>query len=279
LFWLYASIHIRDAAVLLATTCLTLVWVHFLAKPGMRNGILLALATMFALAGFGLLRTELIYVPIAMLGAGMASLAFTSSHGGKLLTALTLACVLAILVDPSLSDRWRGEAIESADVNSLGYGELSYQESQSGSLGSSLIMAQPLPARILLGSGYVLVFPIPWWSGFQQNSAYHVYKSLHVLFMYAVIPLFSLALWRVAHTRSLRSPQIAFLVLMVIGPLASVSYTSLETRHFGAFLVSLLVLSVLPDLSRKADWRSYQLLVSCFVAMIGALHIAWAAIK
>jgi len=98
LFWLFASIHIRDAAVLLSVSLLTLFWLKFLGRPNLGTATTLGAGTIGAVLCFGLLRNEEVLVPVAMIGAGTASLAVTGKHGSTIAAALVVAGVLATAV-------------------------------------------------------------------------------------------------------------------------------------------------------------------------------------
>lgn len=139
----------------------------------------------------------------------------------------------------------------------------------------ALIYDQPLPLRLVLGAAYLFVFPIPLWAGFQLETAYHLFKSFNVLFFYAVFPLFTLAVFRVLTTKAYRTPSVMFLLFLIVGFTLAVAGTSLETRHFGVFLLPLFVLATLPDLRQKGDKAAYEVLLLGFLTMMAAVHILW----
>src|SRR6185436_14029906 len=97
-------------------------------------------------------------------------------------------------------------------TNQEGYSELSFEQGEEQSLGNKLIVNQAPPVRLVLGSAYLFVYPIPFWAGFKEASSYHKFKSLNVLFMYAITPLFALAVWRVVLLKKLRRASILFLL-------------------------------------------------------------------
>src|SRR5690606_5924303 len=73
IFWLFASIHTRDAAVLLPVSLLVLFWVRYLSTQTVAHLFQLIVATAAAFAIFGFLRTEFLFVPLAMLMAGLVA--------------------------------------------------------------------------------------------------------------------------------------------------------------------------------------------------------------
>src|SRR5690606_16306002 len=108
---------------------------------------------------------------------------------------------------------------------------------------------------------------------------YPLFKSLHVVFMYVVTPLFMFALFLTLRRKEYRTMPVLFLSFVVIGFMLGIAYTSLENRHFGAFFVAMLVLSVLPDFSLEINKRIYKKLLLLFWGMMGSVHMVWLALK
>lgn len=279
MFWLFAAIHIRDAAVLLTISLLTLSWLAYLASPGFKSALRLFAASIAALLLLGLLRTEYVFVPLAMLGAGLMAFAMGSGPSGDRKGSLLLVLLLLLPPGGYLLLSMQSDLMAAMALGRESYADLSAAEGGAGSLGNSLIVNQILPLRLLFGSASLFVLPIPFWIGFNLDSAYNFFKSLNAMFMYAVVPLFALASWRILMDRSRRRPPVLFLLLLVIGFTLSVAYTSLESRHLGGFLVPFLVLAVLPDLSQGRDIRAYHRLLLVFLCLMCLVHVAWLALK
>jgi hypothetical protein len=213
-----------------------------------------------------------------MIPAGVAALLLAS--GNRLMTILVLmgASLVAIAAQPLLSST-KSDAQDALDSNQETYDRLSFKESDNDSLANSLIVRQGLPLRVLFGCAYLLAFPIPVWQGFQLESAYHLLKSLHALFMYVVIPLAVLAIWRIVGTARLRKAPILFHAFSFAGFLGGVACSSLETRHSNAFLVSLLVVCLIPDMSDAADRHAYRTLLTLFLGLMVMVHCVWLLMK
>lgn len=283
MFWLFGSLHIRDAMALFCVTFLALPWVHFLVAPTRARLVWLAAATAIAFTLFGLVRTEFFFVPLAMILAGVAAKVVGTRRSATLrawpyaaaMGLLVAALGSALIVFPQVFD----SVATLLSAREKIYSDVSAKEGGADSLGNQLILSQPGPLRAVFGTAYLLISPIPFWGGALSSSAYHVYKSLHVLFMYFVLPLFALGVWRLIRFRGLRSPPLLFLAFSFIGFAASIGYTSLETRHIGAFLVLLLALCVLPDSRVYADKRSYKLFLGSLLTFIVPLHLTWLLYK
>jgi hypothetical protein len=278
LFWMFASIHIRDAVVLLGVTALVYVWLRFLTKPGFGARLLLLIATsLVASFALGFLRAEFVFVPIAMGAAGVAALMVGRQSGGRLrgyiLLLIGLAGVAGLLVV-------YGEAIlRSMIFGQEGYGGLAAETHGDDSLGMALIVNQPLPVRLVVGSLAVFLYPIPFWRGFQLESAYHLFKSFNVLFFYFLIPLLGLAvreIWRNGEHRT--SPHL-FMLFTTVGFTLAIAATSVESRHLGAFLVPMFILALLPDLRSRTGRHNYQQLLMATLTAVAVIHGLWVMVK
>jgi hypothetical protein len=279
LFWLFAAIHLRDAFVLLLVTLLVYVWVYYLVKPSFVRGAIVGVSSLLSSALFPYVRSELFFAPLAMLLAGASAQLFFSEHRGYRKVIAYVLSVVALGLFAWFFSFMREDAVTALIIGREGYTEFAAMEAGSGSLGMRFIVQAPLPRRVVLGSAYLFVFPIPVWSGFQLESAYHLFKSYNALFFYAVIPLGILAVLRLLHFRGVAKPALVFLFFVVVGFTSGIAATSLETRHFGAFLAPFFILAVLPDLGAKRDLLAYRWLLAVFLMVIAAGHALWVAVK
>ncbi|MDP3082623.1 MAG: hypothetical protein Q8N44_02870 [Rubrivivax sp.] len=279
LLWLFASIHLRDAVVLLVVTGNCLIWVRYLAAPKANAIPWLIVTNLVFFSGLALLRTEFAFVPIAMLLGAVGSFALSTGLGTRrrLLFVLAGAAILSLaaatytdLSDDALFALSRGSETYSAQAN---------EQAATGSMGLTLIVNQPLAVRLPLGLAYLFVFPIPFWSGFQLETAASLFKSFNALFFYALTPLAGLAVVRIWQQRALRNRVNVFLVLVTFGFALAIAGTSLETRHFGAFISPLFMLALLPDLRQDTERRAYRSLLVCLLGLLAAVHVAWILLK
>jgi hypothetical protein len=279
LFWLFAAIHLRDGVVLLAVTTLAYYWVQYLARPGARSVASLLIATVIGFAVFVFLRTQFLFVPLAMLMAGLSvSLIYDKTRGTRRLLTY-LAAFGGVAVAAILYVRFQDRIFASLVAGYSSYLTMSTAAASANSLGMSLIINQPLPIRIILGSAYLYVYPIPFWAGFQLESAYQLFKSFNAIFFYALIPMLSVALWKIGRQKNVRTPPLMFLLFLGVGFTLAVAGTSGETRHLGAFLVPVFVVALLPDLENGKDRHIYKKHAVVFITMVLLLHISWFVIK
>jgi hypothetical protein len=279
LFWLFAAIHIRDAVVLFVISALTYGWLYLLDRPtlGWRLVQVLALSLVGAFL-LAFLRAEFAFVPIAMGVAGTAALLLGRPSAGSRVTAYLLLVVgTAALAGLLLTF---GEEIRMAMLlGREGYVDLALDLNEGDSLGLRLLVHQPFPVRLILGSITLFLFPIPIWLGFQLQSVYHLFKSFNTVFFYFLIPLLLLAvriLWR---QRSERRSSFVFLLLLVVGFTLAIAGTSLESRHLGAFLVPVLLLALMPELRTRAGWHNYRQLLMGVLGSVVVVHALWVLLK
>jgi len=277
LFWLFAAIHLRDGAILLGVTALSYVWTRYLAKPEIQNVVFLVAATVFAFAFFGFFRAEFLFVPLAMLVAGLTAILMFGKFRGTRKVIINILAFIGVVITGVLFSNFQVGLFSALNDGYQGYKEV--MDVSSDSLGIALIVNQPILLRLIFGSFYLYLFPIPFWSGLELGTAYHLFKSLNALFFYALIPLIALSLLKIARDKAVRTPTLMFMLFISLGFTLGIAGTSLEGRHLGAFLVPLLVLGLLPDLTQKKDRNAYKGFLVTFLFMMAMLHLVWLVIK
>lgn len=279
LLWLFSGIHIRDSAVLFLITVLLYSWILFLKKPDVTVKLaILGVASAAVALLLTTLRNEFLMVPIAMAIAGIASIAVgTKAKGFEIMGYVAVAVGLL-----GLGLLWSVYGEQTAlDVTGgrIGYSNLSDSQHDRSSLGMSLIVRQALPIRLVLGTIYLFLFPIPFWSGFQLQNAYLLFKSCNVLMFYALIPMLCVSAAEIWRDASRRTPQVLFLLFCSIGFSATIAATSLETRHFGAFVVPIFLFALVADFTRKEARVNYRYYLQFMIGGVFAVHLLWALLK
>lgn len=279
MFWLYSGILMRDSIILLSVNVLIYFWVNFLLFPRSPLRIFALIVVSFlAIPAFKFMRTEFVFVPFAMLLAGVVTLMLVRSMAlskGKLYTLVALGAVVAGWAYLSV-----GDALQAALSQGLNYySSESADQSDAGSLGMALIVNQSVPVRLLAGSIYLYLFPIPMWSGLQLESSYHLFKSFNVLFMYFLIPLMLLAVRDLFKNKLMRSPPLIFMAFLILGFSLAIAGTSLENRHLGVFYGALFIIALLPDLRKTHAINNYKKMLSLVFFSIFIIHAAWMTLK
>ena len=277
LFWLFSAIHLRDSVVLLAVTCTLYFWVWYLRRGGVLRLLWLALAMAVMTAAFAVLRAEFAFVPLVTTVLALTAMMLgtcTVSHPARRWVALAM-----LVLGAAFAWGYVALALEAAGTGSETYRGLVEGEAGRESLGARLIVGQPAPVRALLGSIYLLIFPIPVWAGLIGDSALHLFKSLNAWFFYALLPLVGVALGILWREPQQRGAERLFVLLQAIVFVAAIAMTSLETRHLGSFLVAWMLLALIPDPRSSEHARHYRAGLLTLLFAMTALHAAWAAVK
>lgn len=279
LFWLFAAVHLRDSVVLLAMTLLALAWLQFLAKPDFGWRLLVVIFwNLLAYAFFDFLRGEFLFVPVAMALAAIGALYVSRVAPDRQPTVYGVMIVGGILVF-FLLDSFAIDIQDTLEIGRLAYGGLTEQTHSSDSLGLSLIVNQPVPIRMILGSIYLCVFPIPFWGGLQLESVYHFFKSANAMFFFFVLPMLAVAVMELYLNKNLRVPKLVFPLFLTGGFTVAIAVTSLESRHFGSFLMPMFAFATLPDLRDPRVRKSFETKLVVMLSAVAAVHLLWMALK
>lgn len=276
--WIFGALHLRDAAIMLLATGLIYAWVATLARISVARLLMLMVVSVLATFAFKTLRMEFVFVPAIFLLAAVAVMMVfgarqVQAHWIVLLLAIGIIAVIGLTIA-------NFEALSKAlQIGNIEYGEESTQVSSYDSLGTKFIVDAILPVRLLLGSIYLFVFPIPVWIGFQSESAYSLFKSVNAIYFYFVGPLLAISAYEIYRSRELRTLPVMFLVAILVGFTLAIAGTSLETRHVGSFLVPLFVLTLIPDLGSAPVRRAYSNLVGIVVFGMAIVHLVWSVLK
>ncbi len=277
IFWLFESIHLRDGLVLLSVTILTYFWVYFLdSKISFKNIIFIIIVNLIFFVIFRFLRAEFTFVPIAFFLSALIAKYFTQTHSRNyyfksIFISIFLFFSLLVII------KLLGKDLIEIIVN--GYKSYNEGSENINSLGNSIIVNQILPIRLFFGFIYLFIFPIPFWSGFQLESAYHLFLSFNVLFFYFISPLFILSIVNFFRYKLNKQATLLFIFFISIGFTFAISLTSLETRHFACFLPSILVFSLIPDISKRFHFIQFKLYSSIFISFIFFIHLLWFVLK
>ena len=190
LLMLFASLHLRDAFVLLVVTFLSFGWVNFIKHKTFIDFLALSLITAISSFAFLYLRAE--FVALSLGFALSFSVAYLLTKNLSRLNKnvlVLLFCLLGIMLLTLVSNL-------TSSFSDLFEASIAYSQAaeKSGSLGYEFIISQPLPIRLILGSIILFIMPIPFWSGIELNSIYYLFKSLSAFYFYFFIPLMFLSL-------------------------------------------------------------------------------------
>jgi len=281
IFWLFAAIHIRDCFLLLMNSLVLWTLVRWLCRRSLTCFLVAVAVTAASSWVVWFLRPQ----SVVMFGIifFLCFLCWYCRDGlnpASLLTTLILP-VLAVLGMESLQ-QYATTTLDYAKMTNESYESISEVSSSHDSLGLALINRQPMPIRLVMGSGRMLVDPVPIWAHVQRGmSEYHVLKTYHGVYSICITPLVLVGLMLVFGELKVRAKPIpgVFLAAYALVTLMAVVATSLETRHYGQFMPAVLLLAVMPDTRQPNNRRRLQRMALAWFTVVIMLHVAWATLK
>ena len=280
IIWLISSTHLRDSLSFFLCNILLLSWVHCLTffRFDFRLFFLLAV-NLSALYLFPYIREEFLSVPLGFTFCAFASVLLSinskSSDRSLRLIFLVFGLILSIVV----FFVYFSSIIYTFNYVQGTYLGVALDSSSDNSLGMSLIVSQPLFIRIFLGSIYLILSPIPFWSGFQFELIMPLFKSFNALLFYFLLPLFFTSLLQIISSKSLRNSVLLFLVSTSICFTFAIAGTSLELRHLGNFILPILLVCTVPDLRIRHIRTVYNRILFVILSLILIIHLLWIVLK
>lgn len=276
---LFSAMHLRDGWIFFIISCLVYIWARFLNRFTFGNFILLL--TVSSLLSFMLkyLRLEFMFVPILFIIPASLAIIFSHEEYGlkkQLAAIIGSICFFIFIILMSL---YYKEISQKFLIGSEAYSDLSLGSASNESLGASLIIKQTLPIKAILGSFYLLFFPVPFWIGFTIDSAYHLFKSINALYFYFVFPLVTTTLVCLFKEPKLRNQPLLFMVFLFVMFTLVTAMTSVESRHFSSFLMPMFIVAAFPDLHAQSVRRTYLKHLSVVLISMTIVHGLWYSIK
>lgn len=162
------------------------------------------------------------------------------------------------------------------------YEEILAEGASENSIAMQLVVNQPLPVRLVLGTGSLMVFPIPLWAYFEAGrDEYHLLKGYNGVYQVMVMPLviigFLTVLQRIRGNRKSTIPLLFLGAYLVMNVLAVVA-TSLEQRHIAQFMPAFMILAAVADTRTKTGRKRLRDAVLAWSFLVVFVHVAWAAV-
>ena len=282
MFWLFGAIMIRDCFILLINTLVLWALVRWVEFP--RSVRLYVAVIGGCISGFCMwyLRKETIYLYGVFFVIALSAWYVRERINAQRLSVICITIAI-LLVSYSYIEQLIGAAREEQVTNMQRYGETGLASSRSGSLGAQLILVQPMPVRLVVGSVYIVLYPIPLWAYFFSGaSEYNILKNCHGIFQVLTIPLFIAALLLLVRNAA-RDIQAAlpyiFLASSFVVSILAVASTSIETRHYGQFLPAYLICMAIPDLRKQSDRSLTFRIAAIWFGIIAVVQVLWAVLR
>jgi len=279
LFILFGSVLIRDCFTTLVNAIVLFGIVRWLRTPTSRNLTLALVLTAVCVLAMMYLRSR----TVVMFGAFwvLAGMCWFSLHRIDLKRMLAIMLALVVLAAGSayFAD-YIGKALELQAHHMDQYEGLLEDSLRDDSLAMRLVVQQPLPVRLVLGTGSMMVFPIPFWDYWTRlRTEYHVIKGYQALFQLLIMPSviagFVLTIMKLKDDRRLALPFLFLGVYLAMNIMAVVA-TSLEQRHVAQFMPALIILAVIPNARIPFDRKILHQAGIVWFGLVFSVHVAWA---
>lgn len=282
LFMLFGSILIRDCFTTFFNALVLWGIVHWLSRPSMKSLLWALLLTGISIGAMTYLRSR--SVPLFGFFWFLAIVCWFMSkrlNATRLCVVLLGSMILVLLSTYLLSFLQTTRMLQSSNQDA--YAEKLAETSQEDSMAMRFLVQQPLPVRLVLGTGSRMVFPIPLWAYFRaQASEYHLFKGYHGLFQALVMPMFLagfLAIPSIYRRERRAAMPIVFLGLYLLMNVEAVMATSLEQRHIAQFMPAFFIIAAIPDTRDKKTLNTVQALAAGWLAVVVTAHLAWFILK
>lgn len=279
IYWLFGSVHVRDSFVVLLTIIQLYFTIYYLKYRTTFSYISLLLISILCTFIFPFLRTEFYFIPMLFVaGATFIPLFLRTKNKNTILLVSFLAVLISIGFVLFISG-YADIIFEVLERGQKGYLDEVAETASSSSLGVKLIINQPLLLRLILGSVYLHLYPIPFWYGFKTDTIYDLFKSLNLFFLWGIIPLVYIGICNARRYEQVLKEITFFCIAIYLTLVLAIAGTSLETRHLSVFFVPLLIIAVKPDLKESLTKRQYKKILARLLSVIVFIHLAWIILK
>lgn len=282
MFWLFGAVLIRDCFTTFFNVITLYALVRWLVRPTLWRMINSVILTCISAYAMYYLRSD----AVVLFGVYWCLALLAWFLRGQLNAARLLALILVIFTLLVANEYLVGPinaSLQQRSFRSRQYAVGAATYMQSDSLGMRLVVNQPMPIRLIVGTGSLMVTPIPLWAGLKSRALdYDLIKAYHGFYQVLVLPLVLAGFLIVCKTfltaRKDAIPLIFIAAYMLMNVAAVVS-TSLETRHVAQFLPALLILAVVPDTRNKMVLVNVKIIATRWFTIVALVHMAWVIAK
>lgn len=279
LFILFGAILLRDCFTTFFNALVIWGIVRWLCKPNSRNLLFASILTGISMWAMLYLRARSV-VLFGFFGF-LAFMCWFLARRANLVRVVVALSVLLIAFAGStyvMSYLEMSQGLQSKNMEK--YVDILEISSRDDSLAVRLIVNQPLPVRLVLGTGSRMIFPIPLWAYFYPGvGEYHLIKGYHGIYQVLVMPLVLVAfilVFRLFQDDRMQSVPLVFLSVYLIITTLAVVATSLEQRHIAQFMPAFMILAAVPDTRERDTRRKVRDMAILWFFVVLLVHAAWA---
>lgn len=281
LFILFGAVLLRDSFTTFFMTLVLWGGVRFLVRANMQSLLIAIAATVISAWAMQYLRSGafLLIFLYGILAFLFGVLRRTGFIGIPVITAI----LIVVFVGGSFLSVYIQDVQEIQTFYLEKYSAFSARTAADDSLGILLMVNQPLPIRIAVGTVSLFISPIPLWAFFNFDSRdYHWIKAYHGIYQLFVVPFVfagSLAAFRLFFKDKKKSWPLMFLVVFMLINMIGVLSSSGESRHFGQFMSAFVIVAAIPDTRDEKTKNELGRIKAFWFFGVLLVHIAWGLLK
>lgn len=281
LYLLFGIELLRDGYVVAMVSAMLLVTTALVRRFSFSR--LIAFAGTMSIAGYLMLfvRIEFIFIPFLITGCAVAAHFFYGrrTHGRALALVVMSGLFmvgLAASIGLLLSLLAAGKAFTT-------FYQQAGQAGADTSLGYQLVVALPMPLRLLMGSITMHVNPIPLWAFFTTDvmPAFWL-RSFNGIWICLLMPLALTGLFSLRNAifqDKVSQAALLMVALVYVGGMCAIIITTLEIRHLAAFYPAFFIMAGAPFAMGKAIWPLLRSACGWWFGGIIAIHLLWGLLK
>ena len=254
----------------------------FFASPLLRNVVTAVFVLILAAWAMVYIREKATYSFsfFALIAIGSWYLQ-TNFRPAKFFVGLCLA--LLILLAYGYVAGQAADAVDSAADKRESYAGGSAVTSRSDSLGVTYVVNQPMPIRVMAGSIYLLIRPIPLWGYFKLGTGeYLIIMGYQGVFAVVLVPMILVGCIAVIkkpfNSSGGNSPHL-FVMLYFLATVVLVAITTLEVRHYGQFVPGMILMGSMVQINSQLDLIRLTRARYCWFGLVVIIHIAWGVLR
>jgi hypothetical protein len=282
LFILFGSVLLRDCFTTFFNALVLWGLVRWLCVPTFFNLLKAIVLTGFSVFAMAYLRFESIIL-FGMFWFLLILIWFIKERLDIARLFVICLALITLIIGSSYLISYFQTAKKFQEVKTEGYTGSAAAATQKESLGMKLVARQPMPIRIVMGSGYLMIFPIPLWGYLQPGLGdYMLIKGYHGIYQVLMLPLCFAGLFLVVQEffkNQKHSLPLLFVTAYLLMNLMAVVATSLEQRHLAQFMPAMFILAAMPDTREKKSSAMVKRIRIVWFAVVLLVHAAWMMAK
>lgn len=282
LFLLYGSIMIRDSFALFVNVLVLWGIIKWLYQPTINNLLFAILLTGISSSAMVFIRFKTIVIFALIFLLGIIFWFFAEKLNRTRFISIILFGILILSASPFIIKYFEiTSSIQSERTEA--YLDKLNDTQPDESMAMRLIVAQPMPIRLALGSFVRLIFPLPIWAHLKLGeNEYHIIMNYNGIYQLVVFPFFILgciiSFRNYTKNKKKYAPHM-FLLIYLLMNYEAILATSFEQRHLGQFMPAFCILAAIPDINNDKNKRHLKIISKYWAGIVIFVHLVYILAK